>query len=377
MKLLLLIGFLICRASADIFSSMATMKALVGAEKDIPVMINAYIEREMERLEYLRRFADDVQQRNDNAIADGEESITHPINAFLLIKEMTTDWRKVNSAEEFIRNATHQRIMKHIRYPTDEDLAGAAIGLLRLQDTYRMDTTDIANGKILNSRMRTVSLTAHDCFEIGRIAYNDYDYYHTILWMQEAKDRVEKEDVPTANYEDILEFLAFALYKQGNLKRALQLTDKLVRMSPQHPRARGNLRWYEDLLEDEGVRRVDMRRNIPPLSNPRHDGGLEHTERDIYEALCRHEIPVSTKALSRLYCYYKMDRPYLRLAPIKVEIMRFNPLAVLFHQIMSDEESRVIEMLAVPKLNRATVQNAVTGSLETANYRISKRYFNY
>ncbi|VDK18430.1 unnamed protein product, partial [Anisakis simplex] len=166
MKLLLLIGFLICRASADIFSSMATMKALVGAEKDIPVMINAYIEREMERLEYLRRFADDVQQRNDNAIADGEESITHPINAFLLIKEMTTDWRKVvnvmlsNSAEEFIRNATHQRIMKHIRYPTDafddnlacnsfvvfkEDLAGAAIGLLRLQDTYRMDTTDIAN----------------------------------------------------------------------------------------------------------------------------------------------------------------------------------------------------------------------------------------
>uniref|UniRef100_F1L319 procollagen-proline 4-dioxygenase n=1 Tax=Ascaris suum TaxID=6253 RepID=F1L319_ASCSU len=375
--LLILLG-LICGVSADIFSSMATMKALVGAEKDIPLMINAYVEKEMERLEYLRKFADEVQQRNDNAIAYGEESITHPINAFLLIKEMTTDWRKVvdimmsNSADEFIRNVTHQRIMRRFRYPTEEDLAGAAIGLLRLQDTYRLDTTDIANGKILHSKMRTVSLNANDCFEIGRAAYNDYDYYHTILWMQEAKDRVEKENPPTASLEDILEFLAFALYKQGNLKRALQLTDQLVRLAPNHPRAKGNLKWYEDLLEDEGVRRVDMRRNIPPLLNPRHDGGLEHTERDIFEALCRHEVPVSTKALSRLYCYYKMDRPYLRLAPIKVEIMRLNPLAVLFHQIMSDEEAHIIEMLAIPKLNRATVQNAMTGGLETASYRISK-----
>lgn len=48
--------------------------------------------------------------------------------------------------------------------------------------------------------------------------------------MQEAKDRVEKENPPTASLEDILEFLAFALYKQGNLKRALQLTDQLVRL---------------------------------------------------------------------------------------------------------------------------------------------------
>lgn len=45
-----------------------------------------------------------------------------------------------------------------------------------------------------------------------------------------------------------------------------------------------------------------------------------------------------------------MDRPYLRLAPIKVQIMRQNPLAVLFVDIMSDEEARVIEQLAVPKV---------------------------
>ncbi|MCP9259530.1 Prolyl 4-hydroxylase subunit alpha-1 [Dirofilaria immitis] len=328
-------------------------------------------------------FAQEIQERNDKAIRDGEEAIQHPINAFLLIKGMTTDWNKVvkimrsNFADDIIRNVTRQRAIKRISYPTEEDLSGAAIGLLRLQDTYQMDTTDIAEGKILNSQMRTVALNAGDCFEIGRAAYYAYDYYHTILWMQEARQRVEKEAIPTAELEDILEYLAFSLYKQGNLKRALLLTDELYRMNPDHPRAKGNIRWYEDLLEDDGVRHIDMRRNIPPISNIRHE---KHT----YEALCRQEMPVvstslpfvkffqNTKSQSRLYCYYKMDRPYLRLAPFKVEIAHQNPLAVLFHDIMSDEEARIIEMLAVPKLNRATVHNAVTGKLETAGYRVSK-----
>jgi prolyl 4-hydroxylase len=70
-----------------------------------------------------------------------------------------------------------------------------------------------------------------------------------------------------------------------------------------------------------------------------------------------------------------MDRPFLRLAPFKVEIMRFNPLAVLFRNVINDEEIEQIQELAKPKLARATVQNSQTGQLETASYRISKRFF--
>lgn len=52
--------------------------------------------------------------------------------------------------------------------------------------------------------------------------------------------------------------------------------------------------------------------------------------------------------------------------------MRFNPLAVLFRNVVSDKEVGVIQKLASPKLARATVQNSETGLLETASYRISK-----
>lgn len=59
----------------------------------------------------------------------------------------------------------------------------------------------------------------------------------------------------------------------------------------------------------------------------------------------------SVKATSKLYCYYKMDRPFLRLAPFKVEILRFNPLVVLFRDVISDDEVTMIQMLATPRVS--------------------------
>lgn len=46
---------LIATVSADSFSSLASLKALIGAERDIPVMINGYVEKELERLGYLKK----------------------------------------------------------------------------------------------------------------------------------------------------------------------------------------------------------------------------------------------------------------------------------------------------------------------------------
>lgn len=47
------------------------------------------------------------------------------------------------------------------------------------------------------------------------------------------------------------------------------------------------MRWYEDMLEDEGVRPVDMRRKIPLINNPRDKNSVENDEIRTYESLCR------------------------------------------------------------------------------------------
>ena len=52
------------------------------------------------------------------------------------------------------------------------------------------------------------------------------------MWMEEALRLVEKEgEAATANKEDAIEFLAFSLYKQGNLKHALKWTEQLYKLS--------------------------------------------------------------------------------------------------------------------------------------------------
>ena len=58
------------------------------------------------------------------------------------------------------------------------------------------------------------------------------DYYHSILWMEEANERyylLEKESTEI-NKSDILNILSISLYKQGNLKRALIINDKLIEL---------------------------------------------------------------------------------------------------------------------------------------------------
>lgn len=58
-------------------------------------------------------------------------------------------------------------------------------------------------------------MSANDCFELGRQSYVQGDHYHTVLWMQEAMDRFLNEVNRTTSKDEILEYLAFSTFKQG------------------------------------------------------------------------------------------------------------------------------------------------------------------
>lgn len=113
---------------------------------------------------------------------------------------------------DYLANIT--QIKETMKFPTDEDLNGAAVALTRLQDTYRLDTSSLARGE-LNGVKYSAELSAADCFELGRQSYNNEDYYHTQLWMREADARLNREANETIDRSDILEYLAFSTYKQG------------------------------------------------------------------------------------------------------------------------------------------------------------------
>lgn len=45
-----------------------------------------------------------------------------------------------------------------LKFPTEEDLNGAAVALMRLQDTYKLDTSAVARG-LINGIQYSTALT--------------------------------------------------------------------------------------------------------------------------------------------------------------------------------------------------------------------------
>lgn len=73
-----------------------------------------------------------------------------------------------------------------------------------------------------------IHMTVEDCFELGKIAYSEVDYYHTGLWMTQALRQLDEGEESTLDKVTVLDYLSYALYQQGEMERALEFTKKLL-----------------------------------------------------------------------------------------------------------------------------------------------------
>ncbi|KAG5671125.1 hypothetical protein PVAND_001339 [Polypedilum vanderplanki] len=367
----------------EVFTALSDMEGLLETESVLINNLEGYISAQEDRLEYLRKKMSEYQREHETAGKDVSSYLLNPINAYLLTKRLTTDWKEVEQimtddvGYQFTQNVSNFRNI--LKFPTDEDLAGAANALIRLQDTYGMKTEDVARGK-LHGVQFPIEMSSEDCFEIGRQTYINHDFRHTIQWMNEALKRLENDSI--IQRSDVLEYLAFSTFKEGNVHEALDMTNELLELAPNHQRARGNKYYYERELQkynqksqlrgDDGSDDViiDDSLEFHHISNPNN---YDLPERKLYELACRGELRPAENVLAQLNCRYTDNNvPFLKIAPLKIEQIYLDPYIVIYHDVMSDSEIETIKSLARPKMRRATVQNHKTGELETAQYRISK-----
>uniref|UniRef100_A0A669BML3 Prolyl 4-hydroxylase subunit alpha-1 n=1 Tax=Oreochromis niloticus TaxID=8128 RepID=A0A669BML3_ORENI len=326
-------------AHADFFTSTGQMTDLLYTEKDLVTSLKDYIRAEESKLEQIKRWAEKLDSLTVTATQDPEGFLGHPVNAFKLMKRLNTEWGDLESlvlrdtTGGFISNLTIQR--QH--FPTDEDQTGAAKALIRLQDTYRLDANTISTGNLPGVKYKS-HMTAEDCFELGKIAYSDADYYHTELWMAQALKQLDEGEESTLDKVTVIDYLSYAIYQQGEMERAMEYTKRLIELG-------------EETAEKK------------------------KKKKEKYEMLCRGEgIKMTPRRQSRLFCrYYDNNRnPSLLLAPVKQQDEWDRPYIVRYLDIISDAEIERVKQLAKPRLRRATISNPITGVLETASYRISK-----
>ncbi|NXI78990.1 P4HA3 hydroxylase, partial [Rhipidura dahli] len=336
--------------------------------------LRSYLRDESSRLRHLRRFYEKVQALHQ----DPKASVDNPLLAFSLIKRLHSDWPNVIYSEEAARNtqALHAGLREvEQELPGSEDLDGAARALMRLQDVYALSVKGLANGVFqraghppLYSPGRRVSLSADDCFHVGKVAYDTGDYYHSIAWLEEAVSLFRLsygswnlED--RSSLEDALDHLAFSYFMAGNISHALSLSREFLRYDPRNQRVSRNVAKYKKLLEKgPGARgRWDWQGcHGPPL--------LLSRPHALLGPLSPQPAP---ERLLHLGCSYETNSsPYLLLQPAKKEVVRIQPYVALYHDFITDAEAETIKGLAGPWLQRSVVASGE--KQQKAEYRISK-----
>lgn len=363
-------------ASGDMFSAIADLEGILKVEQEVADDLRAYVANEEIRLSKLRRVADDFEKHSHDALQDPERHLSNPINAYLLVKRFTNEWNDI--LDQQIKSTALNSFLQSLsaktsKFPTDEDLQGAAFALLRLQDTYALPPSKIAAGE-LKGVADSVLMSAEDCFKLGHIAYSSSDYYHTILWMHESLRLSEQNPSEGLDKPTILDYLAYSYYMQGNVRRALNITKEWLALDPDHTRAQGNRQFYEQLIREEESRTRSPGVVHDPDANPRPmDAYKLSDDFQNYEKLCRGEKTHEVFNEHKLVCQYRRHHPFLYIRPAKEEVVNWEPKMYLFHDVMTDNQIKKIKELGRPRLGRSVVYHKSNSASTTAqDYRISK-----
>ncbi|CAG7833895.1 unnamed protein product, partial [Allacma fusca] len=243
--------------SDELFTAQIELEAVFSSQSAVVEAVEIYLAKERARLNEIKKILLPLDERSRK---DSFQVVSNPISAFLLVKSLTVDLDDLLSITQQKQNAdelarTIEVLKTTHRFPSKEDLSGAAVAITRLQDTYLLDTGAMARGEV-DGHCCTNELDVDDCFELGRQSYNTGDHYHTILWMNEALVKADEAKRNSSRSSsgvteaDILEYLAFSTYSKGEIARAISLTKQLLELDPGHPRAKGNIGHYEKLLDD-------------------------------------------------------------------------------------------------------------------------------
>lgn len=153
----LLLCSILTPTPAELFTALADMEELLETEAVLITHLDNFISSQEEKLELLRSKVAEYKREHNEAATDVTTYLSNPVNAYLLTKRLTVDWREIENiitydSGAFVQNITQVREV--LKFPSDEDLNGAAVALMRLQDTYNLDTHKVAQGELNGVKYR-------------------------------------------------------------------------------------------------------------------------------------------------------------------------------------------------------------------------------
>ncbi|XP_058817042.1 prolyl 4-hydroxylase subunit alpha-2-like [Topomyia yanbarensis] len=333
---------------SEYYTSVKNMEYLLDSERTILKRLDKYIRLSEEKIKFLKREQAKLESELEGASKDKIAFLSNPINAFLMTKRLVKGYSKIDELMQM--NVGVSLIDNSTMLPAFDDYIGVADGLANLQHVYQLDTADLAAGKLRGSETGRV-LAADECFSIGSVMGLAKQFKYSVSWLKEALRRFELETSPGISKSEILDYLSYSLAEVGEYEEAMERTNQLLKLVPDHVNGLQKQKVIAEWLEHV--------EKYGPKPNTEVDRGL-------YEVLCRGEHPRPIEELSKLRCRYETSKsPFLRIAPFKLEEASLDPVVEIFHEVLSDKE---IEKLL--ELGRPTIRRSMVG--ENSNKEVSK-----
>ncbi|XP_074646484.1 prolyl 4-hydroxylase subunit alpha-1-like [Tubulanus polymorphus] len=297
---------------------------------------------------FFKRLLYDAQ--TDHTAGD-DEHLTfteHPINIYRIVKRMTA-WRSAVDQSQLrdIDNHVIQEFIDESKtftsddiWPSEIDVNGSALGLIRVRALYNISFGDLITGRIKSVQSRSLSLD--DFIEIADVAVHNsehaYDMYEPLRWLLHAQDAF----LNGSRFEKYSEAGLYRLLSKGfdkfgdgvkairyiELARALEYTD-------------------ETLLKEEDDLNIKYRSTSAEMDFD----VLKFNLTLQYEALCRGDIEhVSSPDLK---CYHQ--RTQIPYRPADVEVVNVDPYVALVHRTIHPNEIKAVKELALLSFARSHV----------------------
>ncbi|XP_043654584.1 prolyl 4-hydroxylase subunit alpha-1 isoform X2 [Drosophila teissieri] len=324
--------------------SVVNMDDLLNIEEDLVSNVEKLAEALSRRAKTIKWGVFKMMKRRQE-YKTSRELFANPIDSFSLVRHLQSDWlmwllylEKPVGIEELAY--LHSRMPLLPKY---SDFLDAAEGIRKMQATYQMFASDIANG-LLDGVQYNSSLKPIDCLAMGHHLMNDSRWSAAEQWISagiEVHDwkgsQMEMELLRGPKVADLCRTLGQVQMQQRNYEGALQAYQVALKLSPHDSEIFAEYRMLEQRYL---TGHCDVPRN-----------------------------------LTGLYCVYNhATSPFLQLAPIKTEILSIDPFVMLLHDMISQEESTLIRTSSKAHMlpSATTDADATDSEDEVATFRTSK-----
>lgn len=361
----------------DIFTSLEAMRRLWAEERIFVEKIEQVIRDMKTIVPEMERYVESHKKLELNQ-EPNVDYLGHPINGYNLIKHAAMGWKnfhfKINPhLNETITNLDYmQNRANNTAISGYDEIEGAAFGIARLQSQYNLDPNKMfkegiiethLNLKHIKSEPSIRKFTSDDLFQIGKegvnnglenvgidsmkcaievhqqelARMNETDEEYLNLWVDEPIDLQSMEQY----YKKIVDRHDLRLLKSGsrtqNIRRFTYpvgntLSKKEIKKIAKNEKKLAQTKLIrEDKVEDPytGSHLVD------------HYVAEEHNFKIDYqkEMLCAGQPFRNASEDKDLKCFYAHNNsPWLRLAPIKIDMQNHEPYIAVIRELMYTHE---------------------------------------